>query len=102
MSRRHDAATEHFMKVLSSETERWPDDQWHGEIDNCDVCSRSMKSEHFMIDGPAEAKSRPMWGNICVVCAFKYSPKIGWGKAQLYERDKDGVWKLVSGGPPPE
>lgn len=53
-----------------------------------------------MIDGPASAGARPMWGNLCVVCAHKHSPKIGWGKAQLYERSSDDVWALISGGPP--
>lgn len=100
MGRRYQLATEHFQEIAASEQKKWSDHQWHGEIDNCDVCSRPMGDEQFMIDGPAEAISDPMWGNICVVCAHRYSPVIGWGKAQLYEKDTDGVWRLVSGGPP--
>lgn len=99
MGHRHRLATEYFQKIAESEPRTWPDLQWYGEIDNCDVCSRPMSEEQFMIDGPAEARPSPMWGNICVVCAHKYSPTIGWGKAQLYEKDNNGVWKLVSGGP---
>lgn len=100
MSRRHQLANEHFENIALAENKKWPDEQWHGDISNCDVCSQPMSHEKFMIDGPAEARPNPMWGNICVVCAHKYSPVIGWGKAQLYEKDVDGVWKLVSGGPP--
>lgn len=99
-ARRHQLATEHFKEISASERKHWPDHKWHGAIDNCDVCSRPMADELFMIDGPAEARPCPMWGNICVVCALKYSPKIGWGKAQLYEKGPDGTWRLVSGGPP--
>jgi hypothetical protein len=100
MSRSHQLATEHFKKIAASEQKGWPDHQWVGEIDNCDVCSRPMGGEQFMIDGPAEAGPVPMWGNICVICAYKYSPSIGWGKAQLYEKDGGGIWRLVAGGPP--
>ncbi|MBD9529476.1 hypothetical protein [Paracoccus sp. PAR01] len=100
MARRYQIALKHFKDIAASEQKGWPDHQWHGEIENCDVCSRPMKDEQFMIDGPAEAGPSPMWGNICVICACKYSPKVGWGKAQLYERDGDGIWRLVAGGPP--
>ena len=100
MEHRHQLATKQFKEIAESEQKVWPDHQWHGEIENCDVCSRPMKDEQFMIDGPAEARPSPVWGNICVICAYKYSPTIGWGKAQLYERDEDGVWRLVAGGPP--
>lgn len=81
-----------------------PDPQgrmWHGAIENCDVCSRPMGSELYMIDGPAEAGRQPMWGNLCVTCAYKHSPVIAWGRAQLYKR-QGSEWHLVAGGPPPE
>lgn len=100
MSRRYKLATEHFENISLAEKKTWPEHQWHGEVSNCDVCSQPMSQEKFMIDGPAEARPNPMWGNICVVCAYKYSPVIGWGKAQLYEQNENGVWRLVSGGPP--
>lgn len=100
MSKRYKEATEHFENILLNETEKWPDQQWCGEIDHCDVCSRPMACERFMIDGPAQASAMPMWGNICVICAKKYSPQIGWGVAQLYEQQTKGVWRLVSGGLP--
>lgn len=100
LRKRYEDANLHFQKIQSAEVNGWPDHQWHGDIDNCDVCSRPMHSEQFMIDGPAESGSSPRWGNICVVCAHKYSPAIGWGKAQLYERDRGDVWRLISGGPP--
>lgn len=74
---------------------------WHGPIDNCDVCSRPMGDETYMIDGPAGPGPSPLWGNLCVGCAFKHSPKIGWGSAQLYRHQGD-QWYLVAGGPPPE
>jgi len=74
---------------------------WCGPIENCDVCSRPMASETYMIDGPAEASVDPRWGNLCVSCALKHSPTIGWGKAQLYKR-LDSKWYLIAGGRPPE
>lgn len=72
---------------------------WHGPIENCDVCSRPMDGEMYMIDGPAQAAGGARWGNLCVVCAAKSVPTIGWGKAQLYRR-QGVVWHLVAGGPP--
>lgn len=74
---------------------------WMGTIENCDVCSRPMGSETYMIDGPAEKTANPRWGNLCVICAYKHCPVIGWGKAQLYRR-LDLQWYLIAGGPPPE
>jgi len=74
---------------------------WHGPIENCDVCSRPMGLEAYMIDGPVEASAMPMWGNLCVTCALKHSPAIGWGKAQLYKR-QGSQWHLIVGGRPPE
>jgi hypothetical protein len=44
---------------------------WHGLIENCDVCSRPMGSETYMIDGPAQTSAQPMWGNLCVTCALR-------------------------------
>ncbi len=100
MKPQHDEAEEHFATIERDEQSKWPDDQWHGEIDNCDVCSRPMHSERYMVDGPAENTPDPRWGNLCVVCAYKYSPRTGWGKAQLYRNTGD-KWALVAGGPPP-
>lgn len=73
---------------------------WSGPVDNCDVCSRPMGGETYMIDGPAEAGGHARWGVLCVVCAFKSSPSVGWGKAQLYKRSGQ-TWFLIAGGPPP-
>ena len=73
---------------------------WLGVIENCDVCSRPMRSETYMIDGPAQSFADTMWGNLCVICAFKTSPIIGWGQAQLYKQ-QEGRWHLIAGGPPP-
>lgn len=91
----------HFEAIFAAQTVTWPDHQWYGDILNCDVCSRPMRYEKFMIDGPSEATRNPRWGNICVVRAYKYSPQIGWGKAQLYLREESGTWRLIAGGPPP-
>ena len=100
MKTKYQVAVEHFQQIATSEPNTWPDHRWHGEIHNCDICSRPMSPERFMVDGPASASANPMWGNLCVVCAHKYSSNIGWGKAQLYERSSEGEWALASGGPP--
>ena len=99
MNRRLKDAFIHFDQIARTETRIWRDKHWHGEITNCDVCSRPMEDERYMIDGPASLRPDPPWGNLCAVCAFKYSPSIGWGKAQLYEKSAGGRWKLISGGP---
>lgn len=100
MNRGYRDAWDHFDQIARAETRDWGDSQWLGEIENCDVCSRPMDDERYMIDGPASQQRDPPWGNLCVVCAFKYSPNIGWGKAQLYKKTIDEGWKLISGGPP--
>jgi hypothetical protein len=97
----HTVAQAHFeaYDTVGSISEAGP--IWHGAIENCDVCSRPMGSETYMIDGPTRASMDAMWGNLCVTCAFKHSPTIGWGKAQLYKR-QSSRWYLIAGGPPPE
>ncbi|MFL6726018.1 MAG: hypothetical protein ACJ8FS_05840 [Sphingomicrobium sp.] len=60
-----------------------------------------MVAETYMIDGRAESGPQPRWGNLCVVCAYKFSPTIEWGKAQLY-RWRDSGWHLIAGGPTSE
>lgn len=100
MNRRLADALNYFDQIARAETREWDDQYWHGEIMNCDVCSRPLEDQQYMIDGPASLPPDPPWGNLCVACAFKYSPKIEWGKAQLYEKSAEGRWKLISGGPP--
>lgn len=100
MHARYKEALEHFERIAQAQKRSWLDVHWHGQIDNCDVCSRPMSDERFMIDGPSSPLPEPPWGNLCVVCAQKYSPAIGWGEAQLYERQKNRNWILVAGGPP--
>ena len=95
----HDAAEAHFAGYDTSSTVGYDKPEWCGHIDNCDVCSRPMDEEVYMIDGPAESSAQSMWGNLCVSCAVKTSPVIKWGSAQLYRR-KGLKWFLVAGGPP--
>jgi hypothetical protein len=100
MNRRLEEAVAHFDKIARAEIRDWGDLHWCGEVLNCDVCSRPMGDQRYMIDGPASLRSDAPWGILCVMCAFKYSPRIGWGRAQLYKRSADGLWKLISGGSP--
>jgi hypothetical protein len=101
MSNNHEEAEAHFSVTYD---DGGPIDRnatsWLGLIENCDVCSRPMRAERYMIDGPADA-TRRQWGNLCVTCATKYCPEIGWGKAQLYKREGP-EWYLIAGGPLPE
>lgn len=101
MPTNHSIAQAHFAAYDKGEPVGEDGPRWYGSIENCDVCSRPMGSETYMIDGPAQASASPMWGNLCVTCAFKHSPTIGWGKAQLYKH-LDSQWHLIAGGPPPE
>lgn len=95
----HTASQAHFASFDVSDSPRDDDDVWHGQIENCDICSRPMGLETYMIDGPCQAAPMPMWGNLCVVCAYPTCPVIGWGKAQLYKR-RGTQWALVAGGMP--
>lgn len=100
MNSKHDKASAHFQEIHLKEENSWSSIQWVGDIEGCDVCSRPMEDERYMIDGPAEKTAIfPRWGNMCVVCAFKYAPVIGWGKAQLYHKESSS-WQLVAGGDP--
>ena len=93
-------ALEFFRKIEQAEKGSWPDDLWLGDdITKCDVCSRPMQTETYMIDGPTTRNPLP-WGNQCVVCAHEFCPEIRWGQAQLYKMSPDGEWLLVAGGPP--
>lgn len=102
MIRKLENAMHHFEQIARAEAQRWKDMYWMGVVQNCDVCSRPMEGERYMVDGPASLQPDAFWGKLCVVCAFKSAPNIGWGKAQLYTRSADGRWKLISGGPPSE
>lgn len=99
MTTKYNAAKSHFEHYDQSKNVSIDEVVWSGKIENCDVCSRPMSSETYMIDGPAQASARPMWGNLCIVCAHKSSPTISWGKAQLYKR-RGHQWQLIAGGPP--
>lgn len=97
----HAAAQAHFVAYDTTESVGESGPTWSGPIENCDICSRPMGSETYMIDGPAEASASPRWGNLCVICAFKHSPTIGWGRAQLYRR-VGSEWYLIAGGSSPK
>lgn len=99
MSSNHASAEAHYESIHRLAEAKWGDTTWCGDIQNCDVCSRPMLSETYMIDGPCQAGNWPMWAILCVVCAYKTAPTIAWGKAQLYKRD-GADWRLVAGGPP--
>lgn len=101
MNSKYAAAHKHFEDYEQGSSTGEVGSKWHGSIENCDVCSRPMQEETYMVDGPSEASRNPRWGNLCVVCAFKYSPVIGWGKAQLYKRHGE-EWILIAGGSPKE
>ncbi|KFB08299.1 hypothetical protein EL18_02548 [Nitratireductor basaltis] len=100
MRKRDRIALAYFEAVAITEGQTWPNHYWYSSITNCDVCSKPMGTERFMIDGPAESGPNARWGNMCVVCAHRYARVIDWGRAQLYEKDAAGHWKLISGGPP--
>lgn len=100
MNKKYRESFDYFNEISNHESEKW-ENIWCGSIENCDVCSRPMEGELYMIDGPISTSSGAMWGNLCVVCAFKSSPIIRFGKAQLYKKSVEGRWVLVSGGPPP-
>ncbi|WP_448662837.1 hypothetical protein ACG3SL_19685 [Sphingomonas sp. CJ20] len=97
----HVAATAHFAGLDEHPVITEDSATWVGAIENCDVCSRPMQGETYMIDGKARPFADSMWANLCVSCAYKSSPNIGWGIGQLYRR-QDDQWYLVAGGPPPE
>jgi hypothetical protein len=101
MPNHHAAAQAHFAVYDTAGPVDEDGPTWHGPIENCDICSRPMGTEIYMIDGPAQSSAQPMWGNLCVICAFKHSPTIGWGKAQLYKR-QGSRWYLIAGGAPRE
>ena len=94
----HEVASEHFRKIEQVKKGSWPDKSWCGEITNCEVCSKPMGTETYMIDGPIIRKPIPMWANLCVVCAYELCPDIGSGKAQLYKMSPDKEWLLIAGG----
>lgn len=98
MTNKHGIAQTHFEKYDTFEDMNEDDPTWLGNIDNCDICSRPMEDEDYMIDGPTDSSNYPKWGNLCVVCAFKHILIIEWGKAQLYKQ-KNLKWYLIAGGP---
>jgi hypothetical protein len=67
-----------------------------GRIENCDVCSRPMAAETYMIDGSISLRENAYWGNLCVLCAYRTCPKLGVGLGQLF-RQVEGRWCLVAG-----
>ncbi|HVE21180.1 MAG TPA: hypothetical protein VNC39_04335 [Acidocella sp.] len=95
----YEESFKHFSKIESQEKSSWPDIRFAEYVENCQVCSRPMFEETYMIDGPASKKNQLQWGCLCIICALKSSPKIGWGRAQLY-KNAGTYWQLIAGGPP--
>lgn len=73
------------------------DTVWLGDLTNCDLCKRPFDEARFMIDGGI-TKTGP-WGCLCATCFLSGHGELGWGKGQLYKKERDD-WRLVAGGRP--
>ena len=69
-------------------------EEWCGDVEACDACSKMFLEGDYMIDGPT-VRDGP-WGNICESCFLAGDRQLGIGKGQLYRRTMNG-WPLVGG-----
>jgi hypothetical protein len=63
--------------------------------ERCDVCSVPLAGELFFLDG--RLRANPVWANMCADCSVYQAEGIGWGKGQLYQKERDGRWLMVGG-----
>ena len=61
----------------------------------CDLCKCAFNEEKYLIDG--RLKGVRAWAFMCADCFAEQGSGIGWGVGQLYRRERDSSWLLVSG-----
>lgn len=64
-------------------------------VTQCDFCKRPEESLGLFVDG--DVRGGGGWANMCAKCFELRGLGIGWGKGQIYARQKDGLWRLVKG-----
>ena|ERR1035437_1801480 len=64
----------------------------------CDLCRCDLAEQGLFVDGRLRSDSR--WANMCPRCFESNGASIGWGKGQLFAKQSDGQWRLVSGFSP--
>lgn len=62
--------------------------------ERCDMCRRSFETCGLFVDG---ATSTGAWANMCATCFQREGTGLGWGRGQLYARQRNGDWRLVGG-----
>lgn len=78
----------------SNDTEREAQDP----PDQCAFCKADVAHRKYYVDG--KLKGNAMWANMCSRCFHAKGEGIGWGRGQLYQRQRNGDWIMVAGGPP--
>ena len=67
----------------------------YGDAKACDVCGFELTENGLYVDG--RLRGEAMWVNMCASCARNHGEGIGWGSGQLYARQPNGTFRLVSG-----
>lgn len=71
---------------------------YHSPPTDCDVCTIPLGGERYISD--ANLRGDGGWATMCADCTVHHGVGIGWGSGQLYRRESDGRWLMVSGGDP--
>jgi hypothetical protein len=61
----------------------------------CDLCKQDLKAKRYFVDGALRGSAS--WANMCAKCFRAHGDEIGWGKGQLYLKQKNGDWLQVAG-----
>lgn len=64
-------------------------------VQDCDRCGCALAPRGLFVDG--RARDDLIWGNMCVKCFSERGEGIGWGRGQLYAKQRDGRWRMVAG-----
>lgn len=64
----------------------------------CDLCRCDLAKQGLFVDG--RLRNVPGWANLCPRCFESSGASLGWGKGQLFAKQSNGEWRMVSGFSP--
>jgi hypothetical protein len=65
------------------------------DVVSCDICRCELAGRGMFVDGRLRADTR--WAFMCSKCFGSHGTRLGCGHGQLFAKQSDGAWRLVSG-----
>jgi len=77
-----------------AQANRMPPQYAYG-VEQCDFCKCPVENIGLLVDG--DVREGGGWANMCSKCFEQRGLGVGWGKGQLYAKQRNGVWRMAMG-----